>query len=433
VTTSELQDMVRRADAAGDEYARTGLFAHVDEAVRLWAAIVERLPSADCFDALGGALLDRYEAGGPSDDLHASRAAYQESVRQDRDPALLNNLGNCLRICHRDLDEPNALAEALAVLSEAVENISPDDEDRLLCQDNLALALGNLFEVAGNRDDLQRALSLHRDVVAAATPENPETPRFHSNFGACAQESFAQTKDLNHLRLAEKAFASAVEHTHRHAPESKMRLANLASARLDLLEYGEDAIDVDDVIAMAETAVGDDPLTEMDGPRRLCILADALSARYLRSSIETDLERAIDDYQRALQASRNRSTRTMCANNLAQAFMARFDRGGRPKDVEAAVGAAQAAVEEAESLAPMQALVTGTLASTLLARYEVRGDVADLDLAIDASERAVLATPFEGWSRIRRLRNLGAALAHRFDSLGNPSDIHRSIEQFELA
>jgi hypothetical protein len=78
--------------------------ADAEEAVRLQSELVALDgDNADYFDELGGSFQCLYEAGGVGEHLRRAHAAYEKAVDLDRDPALLNNLGDCLRACHRDL------------------------------------------------------------------------------------------------------------------------------------------------------------------------------------------------------------------------------------------------------------------------------------------------------------------------------------------
>jgi hypothetical protein len=150
-------DLIRRADAARTAFLRTGAVADAEEAVRWWPELVVlNGDNADYFDELGSAFQCLYEAGGVGEHLRRARAHYEKAVELDRDPALLNNLGDCLRVCHRELGDRDALEQARVVLAEAVEGIPEVDPDRLLCMDNLALVLSDLFSLRGDPDELRQ-------------------------------------------------------------------------------------------------------------------------------------------------------------------------------------------------------------------------------------------------------------------------------------
>jgi hypothetical protein len=92
------------------------------------------------------------------------------------------------------------------VLSEAVERIPEADPDRLLCMDNLALVLSDLFSLRGDPDDLRQAISLHEKVVARVAPEDENAPLFWNNLGGCAQQMFGEMKQPRFLWSSVEAF-----------------------------------------------------------------------------------------------------------------------------------------------------------------------------------------------------------------------------------
>lgn len=428
----DLAAMIERADAARAEYQRTGAWKHADNTVRQWEAIVVLDGAADHYDELGSALTDRYDSGGDAADLRRARIAYETAVDLDRDPALLNNLGSCLRQCHHDLREPDALDTAYQVLSEAVSLMPDADPNILLCQDNLALVRADRFARTGDADELRAALALHEQVVADAAPADPNLALFLNNLGACALEMFVQTKNPDHLRRGQWAFALAVDKTPAGSPELGRRLSNLALVRHELRAAGADEIDADALVELAQFAVDLSTGNESDWPRRLLVLADALADRYRASGAVPDLDRAVDLYHQCAAAARPTEL-SMFANNLALAYLDRFDRCGSTDDLDEGVAHARRAVESAQSGTPSWALYVGTLASALITRYERHGELADLETAIETAQRAIDATPFEGWTRVRRLRNLGAAYGFRFDATGDPADLARCVAAFELA
>lgn len=420
-------EVIRQADAARADYARTGAAAAADRAVRLWDAVVAVDPRADHLAELGDALLDRYEVCGDGEDLRRARHACTEAVRQDRDPAFLNNLGNCLRLCHSDLADPGALGEACDVLEESVSRTVEDDQDRLVYQDNLALVLAERFAVSGSFADLWRACRLHEEVVARVSPEDENFALFHNNFGGCALEMFTRSGDDEHLARAAEAFQAAVDHTPEGAPELPMRLANLAGAWHDRYDLGDRSVDLDDIVELAERAVRLSPPGAADLPRRLCVLGDTLRARYDATVQVADIDRAIECYRRA-GSEPSAHTRAVRDNNLALACLTRYERQGRSGDLELAVEAAERAVAGLPDGAPLLALCQDTLASAWLARYRHGGHLDSLHRAVDVAGQSARRTSSADQARPGRLRHLGAALAHRWYALGNPADLHASVE-----
>ncbi|QKV74886.1 CHAT domain-containing protein [Amycolatopsis sp. Hca4] len=430
----ELPEMIRRADEARAEYLRTGDLAAADLAVRLWDAVVGLDPAVDHRDELGGALLDRYEAGSDKDDLLRARAVHSEVVRRDRDPVFLNNLGNCLCACHRDLRLPGALGEAVEVLEEAVRRMPDDDPAFLVCQDNLAQALAERYAVLGACDDLGRALDLHENVVAMAAPEVAEFAMFHNSLGNCALEWFTLSGEVVHLFRAIAAYTTSVEHSDDGDPQLPMRLANLASALHTGYEYGDDhgPADIDKIVGLAGRAVELSPEGAADLPRQMRVLADAVWTRFEETADTADMDRAIRLYREAAGSSSG-TTAAVCDHNFALACLSRYERQRRPGDLDEAVEGAERALARLPDEAPMCAQFYDTLASVLLAVHQADGGIDVLQRAVAAAEESVRRTPADHPARLSRLRHHGAVLAHRWYALGDSADLDRAGEVLETA
>ncbi|MFD5129865.1 CHAT domain-containing protein [Streptomyces olindensis] len=120
-------------------------------------------------------------------------------------------------------------------------------------------------------------------------------------------------------------------------------------------------------------------------------------------------------------------------SNLSVILKSHFDAGGEPADLEAAIDAAQGAVESTATGHPNQPVMLSNLSGVLMQRFTHTGAVADLDDAIETGRLAVQASVGSPADRAGGLNNLGTALKARFTEKGILSDLDAAIEAFQEA
>ncbi|MFI5915794.1 hypothetical protein [Dactylosporangium sp. NPDC051541] len=181
-----------------------------------------------------------------------------------------------------------------------------------------------------------------------------------------------------------------------------------------LQEFDDIAVELG--IGLGRCAVA---LAERDTAERAeysCNLGAGLFARYRHHADESDLDEAImlfaatdglggDEEQARYQA------------NLGVAWHTRFQRGGRPEDLAGAVAAHRRALRHQ----PDTARYRSQYAAVLHTRYETGGRRRDLRRAIRHADG----------DEPQQRTNLALMLRDRFEALGDPADLHRSITLLE--
>jgi tetratricopeptide (TPR) repeat protein len=152
---------------------------------------------ATYMDNLGMALLDRYERSGAIDDADES----VRLLRQAREatppcsPALagvVNNLGVALwsRSAHRPADLP----EALAAFEQAVALTPAGSPDAPTYLDNLANALSDRYEQAGDPADLDKAVHAYEQAIAGLPASAPERLRIRANLAVALLTRYREAR-----------------------------------------------------------------------------------------------------------------------------------------------------------------------------------------------------------------------------------------------
>jgi tetratricopeptide (TPR) repeat protein len=113
---------------------------------------------------------------------------------------------------------------------------------------------------------------------------------------------------------------------------------------------------------------------------------------------------------------------------VSSAYDARFERYGRPRDLDRAIETGEKATAAASADDPNLAAIMSNLCGSYRSRFQLSADIDDLDRSIRFGEQAVAATPGDHPSRSLRLNNLSAAYGERFEHGDRPTDVDRAIE-----
>jgi len=161
-------------------------------------------------------------------------------------------------------------------------------------------------------------------------------------------------------------------------------------------------------------------------PGRLNIYGIMLDKRYERTGDMADLEAAIQAAQKAVDSAPDQPRRAMYLTNLGNKLGHRYEQTGDMADLEAAIQAAQQAVDSKPEDHLNLAACWNNLGNNLGSRYERTGDMADLEAAIQVAQKAVDSTPQDHPDRAMYLNNLGNKLGRRYERTGDRADLEKS-------
>lgn len=181
------------------------------------------------------------------------------------------------------------------------------------------------------------------------------------------------------------------------------------------------------------------PRTDRSYPEALISLSSALTERFTRFGDRADDQAALDAARAAVQATArddsqqtDREMRILSLGNLGAGFQGRYERTGKPADLNAAISQYQAALglgAEAPGTQPIYANLSGVMRI----RFEQDRDPADLDAAIEYGQAATAANPPGTVYHAPSLSNLGIALIRRFQHGGALRDADDAVSALRAA
>ena len=309
----------------------------------------------------------------------------------------------------------------------------PHSAERLAAMVQLGGAHFVRYQCWGAVADLERAVSLLREALAAIGPGVP--------IWAVARGQLAVALHARYLRDGcrrpadlDEAVAlqeQAVAHLPPHSPNYVASVCELGSYMYSRYERDGQLSDLNEAVRVCErgaaVASGGSPLAL----RSQAFLARALTLRHGETGSEADLARALEilaglDHEGAVQGTG--MTSAMLRDTFARALQFRYDREGRQEDRARAVAFSESVREAGPRSAPELASMLEHEANVLLAEYDRGGRRDDLDRAITAQEKALAVLPVGAPNRPRLSGNLSVCLRGLYVWTKDPRDLERAIE-----
>jgi tetratricopeptide (TPR) repeat protein/CHAT domain-containing protein len=163
-------------------------------------------------------------------------------------------------------------------------------------------------------------------------------------------------------------------------------------------------------------------------------LASAFLTRFQQLGAIADLHKAIDLYRNALELRPiGHSLRPSSLNDLASAVLTRFQQLGEMADLREAIDLYRNALALCPPGHPDRSMSLNNLASAILTRFQQLGAIADLHEAIDFHRNALELRPIGHPLRPSSLNNLANVVLTRFQQLGAIADLHEAIDLYRNA
>jgi tetratricopeptide (TPR) repeat protein len=384
-------------NALHDSYEETDDQATLDKAIESLRAALERSPD-DADDRaryagnLASALLTGFQRDGGRDDLTEALRLFEAALeRSPGEPSteLLGNLGNALSI-RSVLDASRDDSDrAVAYLRKAVELAQGTDSLPGVLS-NLAAALLERFDLAGQIADIDEAVAGLAVAVDASAPDSPARPSRLNNLAIALR--------LRHLRRrggradldrAVAAFEDALSATRESDPDWPAYQANLGNALHQRFDVTGDSRDLDRAVEHFEKALGRKPPSSPDRPMYLNNLSATLSTRAELANEPADLRRAVELLHEGLALTPGSSIRRAgLLVNLGNATSELFDRLGDPNDRAAAQDAYRLATRDQIEASPGDALAAARNWSEWAARRQAWSEAVEgYSIGEQAAER----------------------------------------------
>ncbi|MFD4610020.1 CHAT domain-containing protein [Streptomyces sp. NPDC058440] len=327
------------------------------------------------------------------------------------------------------------LNEAVSLVPGSPHSVPAQLANRAEVLSDFALLLMRRHEYTSERADVERAITFLEAAVEAAAGDPVRRSGCLSDLCLTVKERFVHTRDLADIDRAVsfgRAALAALPAGHRR---QAMYMMNLALARHIRAELTADHAELDAVITDLREAASiapDDPALQA---QILTNLTGALVDRYQLLWGVADLAEAGSRALAAVEVIPEKHPRRpgmLC--NLGITAVMRYERFGHRPDLDNAVVIGQAAVDELPPGHRDRGEYLSALGGMLGRRLEGFGDPADLDRAVECFREAVRTTLHrEALSHSAALSGLGTMLSKRFRFAKDPADLDEAIGLFDRA
>ncbi|KAF8961753.1 tetratricopeptide repeat-containing protein [Flammula alnicola] len=298
----------------------------------------------------------------------------------------------------------------------------------------VAYALQTRFGQQGASNDLDEAISLHREALVLQPAPHPHRSVSLNNFANALRTCFGQRGSSNDLDEAISLHREALVLRPAPHPDHPQSLNNLANALHTRFEQWGTSNDLDEAISLHREALVLRPAPHPYHSISLNNLADALRIRFEQQGISNDLDEAISLHREALVLQpAPHPHRSVSLDNLANALRIHFEQRGTSNNLDEVIPLHREALVLQPGPHPNHSTSPNNLAHTFQTRFEQRGASNDLDEAISLHREALVLRPGPHPNRSRSLNNLATALRTRSKQQGTSNDLDEAISLHQEA
>ncbi|MFC0504574.1 CHAT domain-containing protein [Micromonospora costi] len=288
----------------------------------------------------------------------------------------------------------------------------------------LAVTVMGVAERSGDYRMADQAQALLERALALTPAGRPERPAYLTALGRVHRDQFLHLGWRGGLQAAIDTHRESLESTPPGAPERAERLFHLGNVLGDRYGLtGDEAVLHESVQLLDEAArVAPDgsPLRAMARVN----LAQRLRDRWRRRRDPADLHRAVDTLGAVVAGGADPRIVALHATLTAE----RFAYTGALGDLDAAIGANQAALAGGDLPDEWGGIVRVSLAALVGERHERRHDPADVDAAVEAYRAAVDGGPRHGGpDRAALAQAAGRMLEARYERHRRADDLHEAL------
>ncbi|KAG2108782.1 CHAT domain-containing protein [Suillus cothurnatus] len=209
----------------------------------------------------------------------------------------LNNLALSLVIRFDNQGKPNDLDEAITLHKESLHLHPVGHEYRNFTLDNLGAALVAHFKKRGDIDDITRAISLRREALMLCPPGHPHRDTILNNLAYTLKTRYDESyvsEDLNEAidRYHESHLSTQLDH-----PEHHVTLYNLSVVLCSHFKHTQKNGDIEEAIQLCQEALASLPSLHPDRSVVYAWLQRAYLSRYCIQHNPTDLSSAMEHFR----------------------------------------------------------------------------------------------------------------------------------------
>ncbi len=345
----------------------------------------------------------------------------------------LNALGNTYRIRYRRSRQVTDIDQAISVLEQAVQRITPQSPDLPRYLNDLGLAYRDRYRKSRQVTDIDQAISVLEQAVQHITPQSPNSPRYLNDLGLAYRDRYRKSRQVTDIDQAISVLEQAVQHITPQSPDLPRYLNELGLAYRDRFRRVGDLDSLENAIAAFQLASSGSLKGSHYYARSLNRLGNALLVRFRRNRDAESLDQAVEVLQEAVNSQR-RSSRYLVEylSDLGAAFRERYQFQNNITDLDRAIDALEQASFQDDITNTSRALSVNTLGELLYARYRHNKNIHDLERAITLFEQGANSR-FSRSVRSRFLYNLGIAKVDQYRHSHKVEHLDQGIAAFEKA
>lgn len=434
------EERLQEARHANRRFLETGDTEALQQATEAWDAILasdpfETAPAwfrAASLHEVGGVQLHRYRTGIDPAGLDRCLHCWRESLDHTPDGspdrcARLSNLGTALIARFHRTEEDADLEEAIRLFRQSVA-ATEAPEDRASALTNLGIGLVEGYRKRGGAASLDAAIGSLTEAVDIMPENHPDRADTMSNLGSALADRYERTGDIEDLEHAVDWLRKTVGNTPADSPDRATHVSNLAHAVAREYEATGEVQHLNDAADLHREAVINTPKGTPERRARLDDLALAHATRFRHTGHSDDLPDAIQAHEEALkltpEGSPERPGRLI---GLALTLHLRYEHTGSPTHLDASIARFREAADLLPEPTPERLGTLTNLANMLRERFLTHGEAKDLEETIALQREVMQHTNPDAPDRPRQLNNLGVCFQERFDLTRDPNDLEQAI------
>jgi CHAT domain-containing protein len=381
---------------------------------------------------LGRSLLSRYMTYHRWEDLEECiqvlRGALSSSSRSDRQ-AIISTLGTSFRTRYRISGEIDDLDEAITLHRELLLLLPQESSERSFYLNYLAESLRERYGESRQAEDLEESIGLYQELLLLLPPEHHNRSLAFNNLANLLVVRYQGPGTLEDLDEGIECHRAALRLRLSGHPAKVGSLGNLAVSLRYRYERSGTLKDLEEAIRLHREVLQLLPQGHRMRDLQLNNFTVPLEYRYKTSGTLKDLEVVIEFHRETLQLLHHgHPNRPHCLSNLGGLLGVRYKQFGKSKDdLEECIALLQEAIPLLPHGSSYRATSLHTFALSLRLRYEHSGSFEDLEKAIALDREVLQLYPEAHPGRPESLICLATLLQLRFVGSCTLTDLEEAI------
>ncbi|RFN54969.1 hypothetical protein FIE12Z_816 [Fusarium flagelliforme] len=389
----------------------------------LWYAIfaelydLKHLNSRALEDLERSVELRRQALSAIDDDPEGNKSATAKSEQDLTKPARQWKLAITVDELFNERRDVRDLQDAITLTRESVAATAEDDPEWLIRTRFLFLRLHGLYLETGQLQDLEESIILGTTWVEKAGQDHPDWSTQLNNISAALTTLYERTGSPADLDAAIRYGRESLEVTPKDEPGLGLALSNMAMTLSDRCRASGSLEDLDEAVYYARLAVD---ATPEDDPARHVQFHNLASVLHKKKAI-ADVSEDHPDFN-------------TYRNRLASALDNRHTALRSAQDMEESIQLSREVANATVKQYTGRTFAPTTLASLLRKQINSgEGSVDDLDKAIELIQKALSLTPEDSPTRTQHWSTIGELFVTRYTRLRIEEDMEKAVENIQLA